>query len=169
MSGDASIVSSGLLTLANTTVTPGTYTKANITVNSKGLITSALSESSLVSQTTVAAITTAGNVTWTATQMLGGILTRNCNGGARNDTTSTAALLVSQFNTQYGRVPIIGDTVTLTIINNSPAANILTISAGVGITLVVTTQTIAQNIGKNALIRFTNVTGGSESATIYLQ
>lgn len=65
MSGDASIIASGALTLATVNSDVGSFTSANITVNAKGLITAASNGSSGVTSVTGTAnqITSTGGAT----------------------------------------------------------------------------------------------------------
>ena len=110
---------------------------------------------------TVTTDSTAAAVTYTAAQLLGGIILRDPNGGGRSDVTPTAALLKAA-------LPgiAVGTGFEFTIRNTADAAETITVTAGTGATLS-GTMTIAQNNSKRFLVVFTNVTTGSEAYTVY--
>ena len=111
----------------------------------------------LIGQTTVTTEATAGAVTYTAAELLGGLILRDCAGGARSDVTPTAVAIVAAIN-QAG----VGNSFEFTIRNTSNAAETLTLTAGTDVTLS-GTMTIAQNNSK----RFLCVITSSTAATIY--
>jgi hypothetical protein len=117
---------------------------------------------SVVFQTiTPATISTAAAVTLTAAQLLGGLVLRDPNGAARSDVTPTAAQLVAAI-----QGAMVGLSFVATIKNTADAAETITITAGAGVTLN-GTMTIAQNNMKQFLVYLSNVTPGSEAATVY--
>lgn len=75
-----------------------------------------------------ASYATAGAQTYTAEDILGGIIVRDCAGASRADVLPTAALLVAAIPDAK-----VGDIVECLIINGSdPVTEILTIGAGTG-------------------------------------
>jgi hypothetical protein len=112
-------------------------------------------------RTTVTTDSTAGAKTYTAAELLGGLILRDPNGGARSDVTPTAALLVAGFTGA-----VIGSSFEFTIRNTADASEVITLTSGAGVTLS-GTMTIAQNNSKRFLAVFTAVTGSSEAVTIY--
>lgn len=107
---------------------------------------------------------TAGNVTHTAAEVLGGLILRDCNGAARTDTLPTAALLVDAC-----RGAVVGTGIRLIVRNTSDAAETLTLALGTGITEGGTANTlaIAQSKTLEYLIVFTSVTPGAEAAVLH--
>lgn len=104
-----------------------------------------------------ASINTAGAATYTAAQILSGIIVRDPNGAGRTDTLPTAALLVAAMNK-----PAVGDTLAVTIVNGADAAETITLAGGTGGTFdanqTAASQVIPQNTSKTVRIRITNVT-----------
>ena len=114
-----------------------------------------------VSRSTVATVATEGAATYTAAQLLGGLILRDPAGDNRADVSPTAALLVAA-------IPgaVVGTSFEFTIRNTADAGETITVTAGDGVTLS-GTMTIAQNNTKRFLAVCTNVTGAAEAVTIY--
>lgn len=109
---------------------------------------------------------TVGARTYTAAEILGGLIVRDPNGASRSDVLPTAALLVAA-------VPnaAIGDVIYCKIINGADAAETITIGAGAGggfdVNQTAAARVIPQNSTKELAIRLTNVTLSSEAYVVY--
>lgn len=112
-----------------------------------------------VRKQTTTAVSTAGNVVYTAAQCLGGIIARNTNGSGRTDTTDTAVALVAGLNLTADN-----DTFTTILINTAGAAETITLAAGAGVTISNIGQTIAQN--ESALLIFQRTS--ASAVTLYI-
>lgn len=95
----------------------------------------------------LANITTAGAVTYSPAQIVGGLITRNPSGAGRSDVTPTATRLIAEASLRR-----VGDTVWCYLINTATAAEAITITAGTGVTVVNGDQTVGQN--ESALLLF---------------
>ena len=115
---------------------------------------------------TPTSVSTAGNVTVTAAQMLAGIFVRDPNGAGRTDTFDTAVALVAAVPDAK-----VGDVIQLLIVNGADAAETITLAGGTGGTFdanqTAASRVIPQNTSKTVRIRLTNVTSGSEAYVIY--
>jgi hypothetical protein len=110
-------------------------------------------------------IATAGPATYTAAQVLNGIILRDAAGAARTDVLPTAALLVAALGTSA----IVGTTLSLQILNTAAGAFTVQITMGAGGTSGTANvlSTIAQSTSKSFHIQITNVTPGAEAYTVY--
>lgn len=111
-------------------------------------------------------INTAGIATYTAAQVLGGIIVRDPNGAGRTDTLPTAALLVAAVPSAA-----IGMIISCLVVNGADAAETITIAAGSGgafdANQTAASQVIPQNSSKELMIRLTGVASGSEAYVVY--
>ena len=120
----------------------------------------------LLPSTAPASDATAGNITYTVAQFLGGIIVRDPNGAGRTDTLPTAAALVAA-------IPkvAVGEVRYCTLINGADAAEAITLSAGTGGSFdanqTASSRVCPQNSQKQIYVRFTNVTPGSEAYVVY--
>ncbi len=114
---------------------------------------------------TATTISTAAAVTYTAAQILGGLILRNTNGAGRADLVPTAASVLAAL-TQAGRRPVVGAAFEFTIRNTAGAAETITVTTNTGVTLS-GTMTIAQNNSKRFALVFTDVRDGNAAYTLY--
>lgn len=109
---------------------------------------------------------TAGPVTLTAAEIVGGIVVADPNGAGRTYTLPTAALLVAAL-----QAPAVGDIIRCLIVNGADAAETITLAAGSGgafdANQTSASQVIGQNSSKYVHIRLTNVTAASEAYVVY--
>lgn len=112
-------------------------------------------------RSTVTTDATAGANTYTAAELIGGLILRDPAGASRTDVSPTAALIVAEI-----AGAVVGSSFEFTIRNTADAAETITLDAGAGVTLS-GTMTIAQNNSKRFLAVCTNVTGAAEAVTIY--
>jgi hypothetical protein len=113
-----------------------------------------------------ASYNTAGNITYTAADIIGGIVVRDPNGASRTDTLPTAAQLVAALPGVR-----VGDIVDCLLVNGADAAENITLQAGAGgafdANQTAASRVIGQNSQKSVLVRFTNVTAASEAYVVY--
>lgn len=119
----------------------------------------------IVDYMSVSTISTAAAVTFTPAQILGGIILRDCNGGARADLLPTAATLLAAMTTS-GRKPPVGAAFEFTIRNTSGTAVSITVTTNTGLTLS-GTMTIAQSNSKRFLAVLTDNRDGNAAFTVY--
>jgi hypothetical protein len=111
--------------------------------------------------TTVTTDATAGANTWSAAELVGGLMLRDPAGDNRSDVTPTAAQIVGAVT-----AAIATSSFEFIIRNTADAAETITLTAGAGVTLS-GTMTIAQNNSKRFLAVITDAGSGTEAVTIY--
>lgn len=113
----------------------------------------------VASSTVVTTDATAGARTYTAAELVGGLILRDPAGANRSDVTPTATAIVAA-------IPgaIVGSSFEFVIRNTADAAETITVTAGTDVTLS-GTMTIAQNNSKRFKAVVTNV--GAPAVTIY--
>lgn len=112
-------------------------------------------------------ITTAGAATYTAQQVLSGLILRDPAGAGRSDVMPTAALLLAEIEARLGGDAPIGLCFEFVIRNDADAAETITLTPGTGGSVTGGgTMTIAQNNSKRFRVRVTGV-GGSAAYLVY--
>ena len=162
--GGALITAGGLtVTAGGLTVTAGglAVTADGLTIADGGLVVRGGSR--IREGLGLADITDASNQTYTAAAIVGGLITRDPNGGARTDTTPTGTQIETELNAQ-GIDVATGDTFKCHLINTANGAEAITLAPDSGVTISNVGQTLAQNESAVLLFRRT----GSNTFVLYI-
>ncbi len=116
---------------------------------------------SALPRTAVTTDATAGANTWSAAELLGGLMLRDPNGAARSDVTPTAAAIVAAIPNAA-----VGSSFDFIIRNTADGEEILTLTAGANVTLS-GDMTISRYQAKAFRAVVTNAGSGTETVTIY--
>lgn len=109
-----------------------------------------IAEGHIAKKTTVTTLTTAGAVTFTAAQILGGLILRDPAGGARADLMPLATSIWDAIK-ETGDDLVAGTSFEFTIRNTADAAETITLTTNTGVTMS-GTMTIAQSNSKRFLV-----------------
>jgi len=112
-------------------------------------------------QATVTTKTTAGAVTYTAAELLGGLVLRDPNGANRSDVSPTAALIVAGI-----QGVVASSCFEFEIRNTADGDEVITLTAGAGVTLS-GDMTVKRYNSRRFLAVVTNAGSGTEAVTIY--
>jgi hypothetical protein len=110
--------------------------------------------------TTVSTLTSGATVTYTAAQVINGVIKDTVSAGCAATLPTPKTIVTAIPNCK------VGTSFEVTILNSSAGANTITVTAN-GSSTIVGTATIAQNNCKTFKAVVTNVTSGSEAVVFY--
>lgn len=113
----------------------------------------------LLSKKTVSTIITAGAGTYTATQLLGGLILRDPVGADRTDTTDTATLIIDKINSVK-----VGTSLEFIVRNTADGDEVITVAGGTGVTM---SGKVTVNRGESRRFIFVVTSITSKTITIY--
>ena len=113
-----------------------------------------------IEKLTLTNITTAGSGSYTAAQLVGGLITRDPTGDNRTDTLDTAVNIIAAM----AGGGVTGDTFKCYLVNTADAAETITLAGDTGTTIVNIAQTLAQNEAACLLIKQT----GAATVSVYV-
>jgi hypothetical protein len=111
------------------------------------------------SSRSAAVINTAGDETYSAAQLAGGLVERDPNGADRTDTTDTAAAIILACG-----LKVDGASRLIAILNTADAAELITLAGGTGVTIRNPERTIGQGRLAHVLLRRT----GEATLSVYI-